>query len=532
VNLLKDPWIRVRRGSGQVDTIAPVQLTSDSGSSAVEILAPRADFRGALYQFLIGLLQTALAPQSLREWQKLWEVPPGAAALQEAFSPYAHAFEFDTEGPAFMQDFDLPQSEPVGISALLIDAPGEKTISDNKDHFVHRGGVRQVCYDCAATALFTLQINAPSGGAGHRVSVRGGGPLTTLLLPEDPQTSLWRKIWLNILPIDALNYPETTHLADVLPWVAPARASGPGGAGDTTPEAVHPLQAYWSVPRRIRLHFEPTAAGVCDLCGDQAQKLVQRYTTRNYGVNYTGAWLHPLTPYNYDPEGKKPPLSIKGQRGGIGYRHWLGLTLGNEDRMPDAASVVHHHQQRMERLAESDRHVRLWCFGYDLDNMKARCWYDTVLPVYLFAEVERTDRFMRATAHLLRVAEESARLLHSCVKQAWFTRPGDAGSEPAIPQSFWQRSEAAFYQVLGNMAQLELAEDEDRDLIPIYKQWLKEVSKVTIELFDQWVLAAPIEGMDISRVVRARTDLLRMLYRGKTASALRRVVEAFEEVTV
>ena len=527
MNLLQDAWISIQRRSGRVEKIAPMLLTANAEDPAVEILAPRADFRGALYQFFIGLLQTGFAPHDLRQWREQWNKPPDDGALGRALAPYAEAFEFDTSGPAFMQDRELPPSECVGIAALLIDAPGDKTITDNKDHFVHREGVRQVCYACAASALFTLQINAPTGGVGHRVSLRGGGPLTTLLVPEDAKMTLWHRIWVNVLPQDALNYPADQRLSDVLPWIDPTRTSEPGGVGDTTPETVHPLQAYWSMPRRIRLDFSGGEAGTCDLCGEFAEKVVRQYQKKNYGVNYTGAWLHPLSPYNYDSKAEKPPLSQKGQRGGIGYRHWLGLTLGNEQKMPDAAIVVKHFNWRLDRMPENAQRMRLWCFGYDLDNMKARCWYDSTLPVYGFASDEERLVFIDAVAHLLEVAKDAAFLLHKYVKAAWFKRPGDVDSEPAIPLSFWQASENRFYQVLEKIAHADLSKDDVK--IPLYREWLKSVRNITADLFDEWVLGAPIEEMNMARVVEARTSLLRFLRKSKAAKDLWRTVELYEE---
>ena len=527
MNLLKEDWITIQRRSGCEETVAPVALTADADDPAVEILAPRADFRGALYQFLIGLFQTTFAPRDLHQWQERWNKAPDEAGLREVLAPFVEAFEFDTDGPAFMQDFDLPESEYVGIAALLIDAPGNKTITDNKDHFVHREGVQQVCLSCAAAALFTLQVNAPSGGVGHRVSVRGGGPLTTLLVPEDERVSLWHRIWVNVLPQDALDYPANPRLSEVLPWMATTRTSEPGGVGDTTPETVHPLQAYWSTSRRIRLDFSEGNAGACDLCGKPAEKLVRRYRTKNYGVNYTGTWLHPLSPYNYDPKAEKPPLSVKGQRGGIGYRHWLGLTLGDEEKMPDAAIVVKQFNWQLDRLPENARQMRLWCFGYDLDNMKARCWYDSMLPVYGFASDEQKTAFVNVIAHLLEVAEEAASLLNKYVKAAWFKRPGDAGSEPAVPQSFWQASETKFYQELERISRSNPSIDEE--MIPFYREWLMSVRNIAAERFDNWVLAAPIEEMNVARVVKARTDMLRLLAKGKAAKNLWRVVYEYEE---
>lgn len=528
MNLLQDAWITIRRRSGLVERIAPVQLTADGDDPPMEIEAPRADFRGALYQFLIGLLQTSFAPRDLSEWRRRWETPPTERELHEAFETFATAFEFDSEGPAFMQDFAIPDAEPTGIAALLIDTPGEKTASDNKDHFIHRGGVLNICLPCAATSLFTLQINAPSGGAGHRVSLRGGGPLTTLLALEEPEASLWQKVWINVLPSGVLRYAEVESIADVLPWMGPTRTSDAAGVGDTTPETAHPLQAYWSMPRRIRLDFARCDRGVCALCGRQSAKLIHQYRTKNYGVHYTGAWLHPLSPYNYDAKGEKPPLPVKGkgQKGGISYRHWLGLTLGNREKMPDAALLVKHFMREQDRLPASAKRMNLWCFGYDVDKAKAVCWYDSTLPVYGFADEGQRRRFEEAVKNLLDVAGDAASALHKCVKQAWFTRPADRGNEPAVQQSFWQRSETEFYRTLQKLAQAELAREDE--LIPIYSAWLRAVERAAMELFDEWVLAAPIEEMNMKRVVGARAALRGQLSKSSAAKYLWGAVRAFE----
>ena len=70
---------------------------------------------------------------------------------------------------------------PVG--ALLIDTPGANALRKNTDLFVKRGRIEVLSRAAAAIGLFTLSAYAPAGGAGIRTSLRGGGPLTTLLLP-------------------------------------------------------------------------------------------------------------------------------------------------------------------------------------------------------------------------------------------------------------------------------------------------------------------------------------------------------------
>lgn len=524
MNLLFDPWIEVIRKSGRRERIAPVELTANTEDPALDVVAPRPDFRGAIYQFLIGLLQTACAPEDLNEWCERWEEPLSAERLSELLKPYASAFELDARQNAFMQDGTLPEEAPNGIASLLIDTPGAKTERDNNDHFIHAGSLECICPACAAAALFTMQINAPGGGVGHRVSLRGGGPLTTLRIPRDEDSILWRIVWMNVLPGEALNYGSVNQLQDVLPWVGPIRTSNPKAGGvDTTPESVHCLQAYWSMPRRIHLDFAKLTEGRCNLCAAESVQLLRQYYSVNYGVNYTGAWLHPLTPYSFDAKNEKPPLPIKGQPGGIGYRHWLGLTLGDEQRQPEAAQVVRYFVRYAARLPESARDARLWCFGYDMDNMKARCWYDATLPMYPIP-AEQIDELARTVKFMLDVASESVALLHGAVKEAWFKRPGNVGSEPAVHQGFWQATERAFYARLRELLRADLT--DEAQLAPIYEAWLRDLRLAALRQFDQWVLAVPIEEGNMARVIAARVRLEKMLWSNKAAKKLQEIVNS------
>ncbi|MBJ3867179.1 type I-E CRISPR-associated protein Cse1/CasA, partial [Salmonella enterica subsp. enterica serovar Indiana] len=177
----------------------------------------------------------------------------------KALAPLEHAFQFGAETPSFMQDFEPLSGEKVSIASLLPEIPGAQTTKFNKDHFVKRGVTERFCPHCAALALFSLQLNAPAGGKGYRTGLRGGGPLTTLVeLQEyqgERQTPLWRKLWLNVMPQDTADLPLPDQCdATVFPWLAATRTSEQANAV-TTPEQVNTLQAYWGMPRRIRLDF-------------------------------------------------------------------------------------------------------------------------------------------------------------------------------------------------------------------------------------------------------------------------------------
>ena len=67
MNLIDDDWIPVKRADGSKVLIAPWQI-AETENPIVDIAAPRPDFQGALYQFLIGLLQTTFAPQDIDDW--------------------------------------------------------------------------------------------------------------------------------------------------------------------------------------------------------------------------------------------------------------------------------------------------------------------------------------------------------------------------------------------------------------------------------------------------------------------------------
>jgi len=523
MNLITDQWIPVIRFDGSLDTIRPWQI-AERQNPVMEIKAPRPDFQGALYQFLIGLLQTCFPPEDKDEWLDYWQEMPGEAELQEAFDKVAHAFELDNpDGTAFMQDFSLPDGGTKEISAFFIEAPGGKTTKDNLDHFVKRGQINSLCPSCTATALFTLQVNAPSGGSGHRVGLRGGGPLTTLLVPANDKSKSWERLWLNVLDEDEIAAPDTID-GSILPWLAETCLSDKGQI--TVPQDVHALHMYWAMPRRIRLGKD-TGKGKCDLCGISSSETYKEYRTKKHGNNYEGAWVHPLTPYCFDPKKKKPPLSLKGQQGGFGYRHWLGVVLQDQELGNQAAVNVRFFQEERFFPLGSDEAVSVWCFGFDMDNMKARCWYDTNFPVLALSADQRTNLIDWA-GEFIRAARSVVFLLRSEIKAAWFKRPKDAkGDMSMIDNEFWDSTEPDFYQLLNELAELP----GDTGLAPpgIYKRWFKILEKNVFQIFEKATLDSVPEDHDLKRIIAAKQRLRNKFYGKKEIKTL--ITRASEERT-
>jgi len=520
MNLLNDIWLPIRRKSGTVELITPWQLTDLIDTDPVEKLdTPRPDFNGALIQFLIALLQTAFPPKDDQIWGRFYEFPPSPGDLRDSIMQYAHAFDVDGESPRFLQEFDLTDGKSKPISTLLIEKPGENTLRENKDHFIKRGQIKSLGITSAVTALITLQLNAPAGGVGHRTSIRGGGPMTTLLVPdslhEEEKNTLWNIIWLNVLPQKDFEKlcgnPGKKDDDSIFPWLGHTRTSEPKTGRGTTSEDVHPLQVYWSMPRRIRLDFSESTKDECNLTGRE-ERVIRYYFTKNWGINFIGPWRHPLSPYRFDNQGS--PLPLHPQVDGLGYRHWLGIAMGDQSGVTPSA-VVHHFNSSRVR---SRRKTRLWAFGYDMDKMKARGWHEARLPIYHLDEIYR-ELFADAVRDFVAASSYIAENLRSALKKAWF-RPKIKvrGDLSFIEKSFWQNTEPLFYTLLDELHKTTIEEHEDTSL---RHNWFKALNKASIDLFDTWAAGGSVEDENPKRIALARRDLLKFNRKKEISNALK-----------
>ncbi len=508
-NLLTDRWLTVRLANGDTEKIAPKEIGRED---ILDIAAPRADFRGALYQFLIGLLQTAFAPESLKEWRKWWREPPAPEMLATAFEPYSAAFVVNAPmgEPAFMQDLQLTLDEVIQIEELLFGSPGKNTRDLNIDHFIKRSSITKVSAHWAAILLYSHQINTAGSGPGHRVTLRGGGPLTTLVLPPESSSPrpFWQRLWLNILPSDHFSQIHGNHelkaLADIFPWMAPTRTSEKNQK--TLPSDVNPLQMYWPMPARIRVAWESSGEDmICDISGLATRHFARKVARKNKGINYSGPWVHPLTPYHYEKPDE--PISLKGREADAGYKNWLALVLGNKNDHTEPATVVRHAIDRFRSVGMADEEARIWGFGYDLDSAKAKCWYESEMPV-LPISGEQANELAYRVETVLKAANATLDILKKSLKVALFRDPKNdknakqfLSKTPHIDANFWSTTEAPFYCLLQQL--VEQLDDEDA-IDALLKKWAGTLKDEARKLFDQYALSSLNEDGDLKRVVKAR----------------------------
>lgn len=497
-SLLRDAWLPVRRADHSPDRIRPADLTAALAHNPVVALDwPRPDLRIACIEFLVGLLRTAFPPEDGEAWRDAWRKPPDPAELDAAFAPFSAAFVLDGNGPRFLQDWEELPEGTVPIERLLIDTPGENTVKKNTDLLVKRDRFAAIGRPASAMALFALQAFAPAGGAGHRVSLRGGGPLTTLVLPGRRNSKeplpLWHMLWANV-PLG--DKPKPAELPLVFPWLAPTRRSDAGGAG--TPldgKLAHTLQAFWGMPRRIRLEFSAAGPGeMCDLTGQHDDVLVRGFRTRPGGVQYlSAAREHPLTPC-YRTKPTEPWLALHPQPGGIGYRHWHGLVTANEDGGTLPANVVPTFNERRGSVERSARHeARLLVAGYDMDNMKARGFVEAEMPLFIMDDAQALKTLLDHSARLAQAATQVARLLANAVRTALADRADtDAAFLDAVRARFFEATTTPFWQAL-QVARDRLEGGQDLDAEGDGKAWLDALRREALTLFDE---AAPLDPLD------------------------------------
>ncbi len=519
-NLIEQSWLPVRRRSGKIEHIAPFQINDRIAQDPFVAFAwPRPDFNGATHEFLIGLLSTASAPSDEDEWGKWWSKPPKPKVLKQRFAEVADAFNLDGPAPRFLQDPSIcKEKADFATERLLIDAPGKQTLDHNADLFVKRGGVPVLCRAAAAIALYTLNTYAPSGGSGHRTSLRGGGPMTTLVIARHAAgDTLWGRLWPNVESEEQIENRQTgnqsrdDHPSSIFPWLAPVRVSDRKNNGkETTPDDVHPLQVYWGMPRRIWLEFKDAANDQpCGLIGARDAIVTANYRTKPHGVDYSEGFEHPLTPYYYKKQKDTTKMPVHPNPGGLSYRLWPGLVVKSDDQLHDPAQAIRHWNNDRKWHEPRRDNLRFAAFGYDMDNMKARAWIEGEMPLWAARDKSLHEHVEFFICHAPKGADRVTRLLENRVKQALYERPKDApGDYGFIKERFYRETEKEFYTALNEAIRLVEKESDSNDpTAQARKNWLQVMKKAALRLFDTYAPADGLEDRNMHRHAKASFSL-------------------------
>ena len=464
LNLISDPWIPVVRRSGR-DIIRPDQIAEP------DVLRPdwpRPDLNLGCLELLIGLVYLAHPPECSDDRAN----PPDAVALRQAMAPLTSAFHLLGEGPRFLQDFEPLEGE-VRLPGMLlfIDSAGHNTAKKNADLMVHRGRYESLSLPLAAMALYTLQAFAPSGGAGNRTSLRGGGPMVTLVKPA--VDGLCNLVWANVPRGEPLG-PDNL---DDLPWMRPTETSKPvnGKAPVTVPASDSPSrpdpEVFFGQPRRLRL-----------IARDNA---VTGVVQQPWGTNYA-RWRHPLTPY-YRKKNETLPRHPKAAN--FGYRNWRGVILQSE------AGLRPMNLSQYLRDKEGTR-CSLIVAGWAMKNMKPLDFLWSEQPVFPLSETDE-DR----AAGAVEAAEQAGYAVATCVKEGVGEDDSNSGAARRAREGFFANTQGPFEGMLEAMSAgrpFEAAE------------WVKSMRREALMIFDREVIPglADLSETRRKRAIGARSKLI------------------------
>lgn len=437
LNLIIDPWIPVRRVDGSAVVIAPWQM-ADAELAFPDW--PRADLNLACLELLIGLVFLADPPADVDDWRD--RRAPDPDRLRDRLAPFAPAFELLGDGPRFLQDrepLERAGATPNPPDMLFIDSAGGQTLRNNADLMVRRGRYPAPEFALAAMALYTLQAHAPSGGRGNRTSMRGGGPLVTLV---DPGGGLWPLVWANVP--DGQPAP-----VDALPWMRPTRTSEHGE--QVFRNDSHPMEAFFGMPRRLRLLAE----------SGQVTGVVQK----PFGTNYAG-WEHPLTPH-YRVKAGGELLPRHPRAGPFGYRQWLGIVEkrpGNGADMARRAQMLDLWGLRARRLAD------VIVAGWAMDNMKPRDFVFSRAPL-----LDLPDDKAEALEGMVQAAELVSRQLAYALSPVL----AEGAAREAGRESFYAATQATFEALATRLASAEA------DAAALAAEWLAWIRAAAHNIFDR-----------------------------------------------
>lgn len=545
-NLLDEAWIPVKRASGVMEFISPTQITSRFEEDPIlEVASPRADLDGAGLQFLIALLQTTFAPRSDSEWYKLLFSPPPPQTLEQHFNVVREAFNLNGDGPNFMQPLEgIKGGNSCPITDLWVNSPGDNTRKKNSDFFIKRNDA-PMSHAAAALSLFAMQTNAYGGGPGYRTSIRGGGPLSTIVLGE----TLWTTLWYNVLNASVMGGRATSASADIFPWCAKTRQSDPKQKGvDTNPTDVHALQVYWAMPWLIKLCETSELSEPCTLYPDSQPAHYSSFEKTNYGVNYVGPWRHPLTPYRFlKKAGILEYISQKGTSRNFRYSNWPGLCHHNDEPADvDKGNRVAHTVARFINIRSTIKEsaplfhqpttpqgdFRLLLFGYEMDNAKTLQWNQAEMPIWTFEDATQRELLATHAQHLIATAERYEEIFYdsACKLVGGKIKSIDARGNAKwnldshlVPdrsstlieaplEALWRESKAQFFATLSQIKQVIDQTDGDLEeqraqLAALYLQWRRMLYELIQSYFEKLAPDDLQHVQDVRVVVHARREL-------------------------
>lgn len=283
MNLLEDPWIPVRAngGTGAFRLLTYRELLCEQ-DDAWQISLPRDDLELACLQLLVCMTQVMFLPEDDRTLRTRTATPLSVAEFDAGIAPCCDWFDLDHATQPFMQSRGVRAVEDTPIQKLLIGLPA----GNNHAFFNAAGEVRHLCGSLAAIALFNQASNCPSFGGGFKGSLRGGAPITTLVIGCGLRDMVWRNV-LTRLRVALRQISMSTWAEDQPTWLRPIVEKS------IVPwDEISLIRGLFWQPARVEL-VKSASNKPCDVLGGERGFAYSGFRKEKFNFTVHGVWPHP-----------------------------------------------------------------------------------------------------------------------------------------------------------------------------------------------------------------------------------------------
>ncbi len=288
MNLLTDPWIPVRE-EGVFRHLRLRELLCSEGDRRLSL--PRDDMEMTALQMIVCLVQVIFMPADADELKMHIASPMDEADYDTAVEPFVEWFDLVHPDHPFMQVRGVKAQHITGIQKLFVGLPE----GSGHTFFNTASEVTKACASCTAIAIFNQASNSPSFGGGFKEGLRGGTPVTTLVVGD----SLRETIWFNVL--------NKEYIVTLLPWIHDVK---------DMPVWVQPIESGKDIPvydigllrglfwQPVHVELDSSyGMGRCDVCASKELSLYGGFKKEKFRFNVIGIWPHPHSPRYWNVKG-------------------------------------------------------------------------------------------------------------------------------------------------------------------------------------------------------------------------------------
>ncbi len=273
MNLLTEEWIPILLDGKRKRISLEILLTTEND---LELTSIRDDMELATIQLLVSLVQVCFKPKDKTELNQFINTPLSSMEYKKSVDPYIEWFDLQHEKWPFMQVAGVEAQKGdknfSSLHKLFIGLPEKTSTSPSSNAFFSRTDeIDKAHFGDVAVALFQQSTNGFSlGGSSFSVGLKGGMPVTTLILDR----KLRKTIWLNILTKES--WIQSKKVCDEPTWYAPPIHNVENSSN------IGLFRGLFWQPSKIKLKIVSNA-------------ILGFYTTPGL-CSANGFWFHPHTP--------------------------------------------------------------------------------------------------------------------------------------------------------------------------------------------------------------------------------------------